>query len=70
MANVIETCRECGSRDLAWERDAGWVTGSWRCLRCMSCGASVRATFPLWTLVLYFIAAVTAIWGWVTLSAR
>ena len=56
MSQIVETCRSCGSRELDWRRDAGWLTRSWRWLRCRNCGDSVRLSVPPWTLALYGIA--------------
>lgn len=68
MPQVIEACRSCGSRDLEWQVDRGWVTGSWRWLRCKDCGDTARLIVPAWTWALYAIAAAAAIWGWVVVS--
>lgn len=67
MANIIETCRNCGSRHLEWQRDNGWVTGSWRWLRCKNCGDGLQLEVPAWTWALYAIAAAAAIWGWLVI---
>ena len=57
------TCRDCGGSDLHWKRDHGWVTGSWRWLRCRRCGNAVHLSVPTWTIALYLIAAAAAVWG-------
>lgn len=63
MAQVIETCRSCGSRELRWERDNGWITGAWRYLRCQRCGDAVRTAAPVALWALYAIAAGAVIWA-------
>ena len=64
---VIEHCRSCGSHELEWQRDFGWLTGAWRYLRCKQCGDFIRLHVPGWTLLLYVCAAIAAAasWWWV-----
>jgi len=62
MGQIHEQCANCKSYDLVLQRDAGWVTGSWRHLRCKSCGNNVRLIVPGWTIALYVVAAVAVIW--------
>ena len=64
MTEVIETCRSCGSRELLWERDNGWITGPWRYLRCQRCGDAVRTVAPFGLWALYAVAAGAVIWAW------
>lgn len=65
MPNTIDTCRNCGSRNLEWQKDNGWVTGAWWYLRCKMCGDSVRMRVPWWWWLSFFaIATAAAVWGW------
>jgi hypothetical protein len=66
MPNMIETCAGCGSRDIILQRDTGWITGSWKMLRCRACGRKIFHSVPGWTLALYGIALLAA--GWTLLS--
>ena len=42
MTQIIEECRSCGSYDLEWHKDKGWLTGSVRYLRCRMCSDCIR----------------------------
>lgn len=66
---IIETCSGCGSRDVVVELDNGWVTRSWRMIRCRACGQQVLHYIPWWTLLLYAVAAGAAIWGWIVVKS-
>lgn len=68
MRQIVETCRNCESSDLAWEKDSGWLTGTWRYLRCQRCHDLVRMHVPMATLVFYGIALVAALWGWISIG--
>jgi len=68
VTNLIETCRSCGSQHLRWEQDNGWLTGSMRYLRCQNCHDCVRTIVPASTWIMFAIATVAAVWGWVVIS--
>jgi len=65
-SHTADTCRSCGSRRLQWERDVELLTGSWRWLRCKSCGDGVRLLIPDGTWALYTVAIAMIVWAlWV-----
>lgn len=64
---IIETCRSCGSHELEWQPDNGWITRPVRYLRCKSCSDCVRTDMPGWAWALYAIALVAAVWGFVSI---
>jgi hypothetical protein len=64
---IIESCRSCGSRQLEWQPDNGWITRPIRYLRCASCGDCIRTQLPAWGWILYAIALVAAVWAFVSI---
>lgn len=65
---IIERCKSCGSHELEWRKDSGWITRPWRYLECQLCGDAVRTAVPGWTWVMYTIALVAAVWGWIVVA--
>lgn len=63
---VVERCKSCGSEELRWEADKGWLTHGWRYLRCRACQDLVRAEAPAWVWAMYLIAAAAAVAAWWT----
>ena len=65
---IIESCKRCGSHELQWRNDNGWITRPWRYLECQKCGDTVRTSVPGWTWLMYAIALVAAVWGWIVVA--
>jgi len=68
MGHTVETCRSCGSQQLQWEKDNGWLTGSVRYLRCQRCLDCVRVSGPPLLWIFLTLAAAAAVWGWWTVT--
>jgi len=65
---IIERCKSCGSHELRWCNDSGWITRPWRYLECEKCGDTIRTSVPGWTWVMYGIALLAAVWGWIVVA--
>lgn len=64
VVHIVEQCKSCGSHQLEWQKDNGWLTGSVRYLRCTMCSDCVRIAVGGSTWIMLSLAAMAAIWGW------